>query len=97
MSFAGFLCELSGEAASTDSCLACACSGVPGCEIGSPAIIAGIAGNQHPPDFALAAASDERLNQRYQELLAEEGDPYNALRRLIEETSPRKSKQHFEM
>ena len=64
MPFAGFLCELSGEAISTDSCLACARSGASGCEIGSPAIIAGIARNQRPPDFALAAASDERQDLR---------------------------------
>jgi hypothetical protein len=64
MPFAGFLCELSGEAISTDSCLACARAGAPGCEIGSPAIIAGIARNQRPPDFALAAASDERQDLR---------------------------------
>ena len=64
MPFAGFLCELSGEAISTDSCLACARSGAPGCEISSPAIIAGIARNQRPPDFALAAASDERQDLR---------------------------------
>jgi hypothetical protein len=32
MPFAGFLCELSGEAISTDSCLACARAGAPGLE-----------------------------------------------------------------
>ncbi len=64
MPFAEFLCELSGEAISIGSCLACARSGAPGCEIGSPAIIAGIARNQRPSDFALTAASDERQDLR---------------------------------
>jgi hypothetical protein len=53
MPFAGFLCEHSGKAISSTSCLACASTGAPGCEIASPAIIARIARNQRPPGFAL--------------------------------------------
>lgn len=60
MPFAGFFCELSGAAISPAECLACARSGAPGCEVGSPAIIAGIIRNQRKPDFALATASDKR-------------------------------------
>ena len=64
MPFAGLICEASGEAITPQACLLCARSGAPGCEIGSPAIIAGIIRGQRPPDFALAAASDERRDLR---------------------------------
>jgi CRISPR/Cas system-associated exonuclease Cas4 (RecB family) len=64
MPFVGFNCEVSGEPITPQTCLICARSGAPGCEIGSPAIIAGIIRGQRPPDFALAAASGERQDLR---------------------------------
>jgi len=64
MPFVGFICLVSGESITPQACLICARSGAPGCEIGSPAIIAGIIRGQRPPDFALAAASDERQDLR---------------------------------
>jgi CRISPR/Cas system-associated exonuclease Cas4 (RecB family) len=64
MPFAGFICEVSGESITLQVCLICARSGAPGCDVGSPAIIAGIIRGQRPPDFALAAASDERQDLR---------------------------------
>ena len=57
--FQGFLCEMSGEPLSPDECLACAQRGAPGCDYGSPAIIAGIAMNMRVPGFSTRAAQDE--------------------------------------
>ena len=60
MPFNGFICEVTGERVTPDHCLACARNGAPGCEIGTPAIIAGILRHQRPTDFALNAAKAAR-------------------------------------
>ncbi|HNT26439.1 MAG TPA: PD-(D/E)XK nuclease family protein [Anaerolineales bacterium] len=60
MPYTGFICEVTGERVTPDHCLSCARNGAPGCEIGSPAIIAGILRHQRPPDFALNAAQAAR-------------------------------------
>ncbi|MCU0485810.1 MAG: hypothetical protein MUC85_06820, partial [Anaerolineales bacterium] len=39
-------------------------------------------------------SEDRQLDQRYEELLEEEGDQFEAARRLIEEVSPRKENSH---
>ncbi|MCD4672210.1 MAG: hypothetical protein K8R77_06070 [Anaerolineaceae bacterium] len=52
MPLAYFICEVSGEKADPQTCLACARNGsLPGCEF-TPAIIAGIINNQRPSGFA---------------------------------------------
>jgi len=60
MPFKGFVCELTGDAIAPEDCLACARKGAPGCEVGSPAIIAGIARHQRPVNYALGIAQDQR-------------------------------------
>ena len=50
--FQGFICEMSGEQVSPDECLGCALAGAPGCDYGSPAMIAGIARNMRVPGFS---------------------------------------------
>jgi len=62
MPFSGFLCEVTGEPVSPDHCLACARKGAPGCEVGSPAIIAGIIHHQRPIHYATRSAQDQRLD-----------------------------------
>jgi hypothetical protein len=54
--FQGFICEMSGEQVSPDECLNCALAGAPGCEYGSPAMIAGIAVNMRAPGFSARIA-----------------------------------------
>ena len=56
--FQGFVCEVTGEPVSPDACLDCALSGAPGCDYGSPAIIAGIAMNMRAPGFSARAAKE---------------------------------------
>ena len=58
--FQGFVCELSGEPVSAAECLACAQAGAPGCNYGTPAVIAGIANNMRTPNFSLAAVQQKR-------------------------------------
>ena len=60
MPFKGFICEVTGEHVSPDHCLACARKGAPGCDVGSPAIIAGIWRHQRPINYALDSAQDMR-------------------------------------
>ncbi len=60
MPFKGFICEVTGERVSPEHCLACARKGAPGCDVGSPAIIAGIARHQRPLNYAVALAQDQR-------------------------------------
>ena len=56
--FQGFVCEMSGEQVSPDECLCCALAGAPGCEYGSPAMIAGIAVNMRQPGFSARIAQE---------------------------------------
>ena len=56
--FQGFICEMSGEQVSPDECLKCALAGAPGCDYGSPAMIAGIAVNMRQPGFSARIACE---------------------------------------
>ena len=56
--FQGFICELSGEQVSPNECLRCALNGAPGCDYGSPAMIAGIAANMRQPGFSTRVAQE---------------------------------------
>ena len=56
--FQGFICEMSGEQVSPDECLGCALAGAPGCDYGSPAMIAGIARNMRVPGFSTRIAKE---------------------------------------
>ena len=56
--FQGFICEMSGEQVSPDECLGCALAGAPGCDYGSPAMIAGIARNMRTPGFSTRIAQE---------------------------------------
>ena len=59
--FQGFICEMSGEKVSPDECLRCALKGAPGCDYGSPAMIAGIARNMRTPGFSARIAQENAL------------------------------------